>query len=206
MSIKVITQDDKIVVLNQSFLKYFVTIKEMVDDIGIDNCTEPIPIPNIYSCYLEKMIEWVLHYIQNNILIPESPMTKNDRHKREWVYLEGDDNKWNVEFAKNIPFKDLVPLVMGANYLGFSEFREFICQVYAKHIVSKVRPICNDESNSKSCKQLDDESRAEMCTFDPEFLKDDLTPEEKEKIANEHKIIYTHPPPQIKQFMSELDE
>ena len=71
--------------------KLSVTIKTMLDDLGIDGEQEEVvPLPNVDSKILDKVIEWAKHHEDNPVVI-------KDEEAIDWTGLE-----WHRDFLEKV--------------------------------------------------------------------------------------------------------
>ena len=67
------------------------TIKTMLEDLGMDDCDEPVPLPNVGSAILEKVIEWCTHH-------KDDPPSAND--EVNFNMRTDDISEWDADFLK----------------------------------------------------------------------------------------------------------
>ena len=97
------------------------TIKHMVEDDCADN---GIPLPNVTSKILAKIIEYCKKHV-------ESPKT-DDRSNT----VDEDLNTWDADFVK-VDCETLFDLILAANYLDIKDLLDLTCQTVADMIKGK---------------------------------------------------------------------
>jgi len=133
------------------------TIKTMLEDLGEDEGgDEEIPLPNVTSVILEKVIEWATHH-KDDPPIPEEEPDNNKERRTD------DISSWDMEFLK-VDQGTLFELILAANYLDVKGLLDVTCKCVANMIKGKTP----------------EEIRK---TFN---IVDDLTEEEKEQIRKEN--------------------
>ncbi|XP_021770689.1 SKP1-like protein 1B [Chenopodium quinoa] len=104
--------DEKAAMLSQ-------TIKNLIEDIGESN--DPIPLPNVSSAILSKIIEYCNKHVE-------------EENKAE---SENDDLKqWDADFLK-VDQKILFDLILAANYMDIKSLLDLSCQCVANMIKGK---------------------------------------------------------------------
>ncbi|GMI66084.1 ARABIDOPSIS SKP1 HOMOLOGUE 1, UFO INTERACTING PROTEIN 1, S phase kinase-associated protein 1 [Hibiscus trionum] len=95
------------------------TIKHMIEDDCADN---GIPLPNVTSKILAKVIEYCKKHV-------ESPKT-DDRSADDYL------NAWDADFVK-VDQATLFDLILAANYLNIKGLLDLTCQTVADMIKGK---------------------------------------------------------------------
>ncbi|CAN1226654.1 SKP1-like protein 1A [Linum perenne] len=88
------------------------TIKHMIED---DCAGEAIPLPNVHSKILAKVIEYCKKHV-------ETPSNADDSLKQ-----------WDTDFAK-VDQATLFDLILAANYLNIKDLLDLTCQTVADMI------------------------------------------------------------------------
>ncbi|MCL7027317.1 hypothetical protein MKW94_029855 [Papaver nudicaule] len=96
------------------------TIKHMIEDDCADN---GIPLPNVTSKILAKVIEFCKKHIEN-------PQGGDDRS------AEDELKSWDAEFVK-VDQAVLFDLILAANYLNIKSLLDLTCQTVADMIKGK---------------------------------------------------------------------
>ncbi|KAL8540071.1 hypothetical protein ACS0TY_001600 [Phlomoides rotata] len=131
------------------------TIKHMIEDNCADTC---IPLPNVTSKILAKVIEYCKHHVE---------ALKKDNADGDAVLADkvGDEDlkTFDAEFVK-VDQSTLFDLILAANYLNIKGLLDLTCQTVADMIKGKTP----------------EEIRK---TFN---IKNDFTPEEEEEVRREN--------------------
>ena len=131
------------------------TIKNLIEDIGVDD--GKIPLPNVTSKILAKVIEYCNWHHENPTAVPEDNKDEDEPCRTD------DIIEWDLEFCK-VDQPTLFELVLAANYLDIKELLDLTCKTIANMIKGKTP----------------EEIRK---TFN---IKNDFTPEEEEQIRKEN--------------------
>jgi len=125
------------VILQSSEGKYFqvsravidrsTLIKNMIEDIGEVSET-PIPLPNVTSKVLEKVIEYCEHHKNDPILKTDEEY--KDKHSK-------DIRGWDSDFI-NIDQDQLCEIVLAANYLDIKDLLYFGCKAIADFVKKQI--------------------------------------------------------------------
>ncbi|XP_042494262.1 SKP1-like protein 1B [Macadamia integrifolia] len=95
------------------------TIKHMIEDDCADN---GIPLPNVTSKILAKVIEYCKKHVES---------TKNDDRT-----VDEELKSWDAEFVK-VDQATLFDLILAANYLNIKSLLDLTCQTVADMIKGK---------------------------------------------------------------------
>ena len=128
-NLKLKSSDGEIITVETDVIRQAITIKDMFLDFEDQSFSddEPIPIANVTSNILNKIIEWCRHHKDENPLTEES----------ESDYLKYDDiPTWDVEFLK-VDHGTLFELTMAANYLKIKRLLIMCCKSIANRIKGK---------------------------------------------------------------------
>ncbi|KAK0575580.1 hypothetical protein LWI29_003172 [Acer saccharum] len=98
------------------------TIKHMIEDDCADN---GIPLPNVTSKILSKVIEYCKKHV-------ESPKSDD----RATGAVDDDLKAWDAEFVK-VDQATLFDLILAANYLNIKSLLDLTCQTVADMIKGK---------------------------------------------------------------------
>ncbi|CAF1105407.1 unnamed protein product [Adineta steineri] len=90
--------------------KQSVTIKTMLEDLGMEE-EEVIPLPNVNSAILKKVIQWATHHKDD----PPPPEDDENREKNT-----NDISTWDLDFLK-VDQGTLFELILAANYLDIKD-------------------------------------------------------------------------------------
>ena len=95
------------------------TLKDVIDDTGIEN---NIPLPNISKISLKFVINWIKqHYSKDN----DTKLI--------------DNKEWDNIFAKTVSHDDLFNVILAANYLDIQQLLHLGCQTVANQLKGKTR-------------------------------------------------------------------
>lgn len=133
------------------------TIKNMMEDLGEENTGLAIPLNNITTKVLEKVIKFCAHYVEKNL-------HKNKEDNKELTSEEQNEiDTWNNEFC-SVDQPELFELILAANFLDIKPLLDATCKSVANMIKGK---------SPEEIRQ----------TFN---IKNDFTPEEEEQIRKEN--------------------
>jgi len=97
-------------------------IRNMLEDTGTDN---PIPLPNVTSKILAKVIEYCKYRVDSSKGSDDKP-TVSDEEKKQW----------DLDFVK-VDQATLFELILAANYLNIKELLDLTCLTVANMIKGK---------------------------------------------------------------------
>jgi len=127
-NIKLQSSDGEIFELDVEVAKLSVTIKTMLEDLGMDEEEEdPIPLPNVNAAILKKVIQWCTYHKDD----PPPPEDDDNREKRT-----DDIPSWDIEFLK-VDQGTLFELILSANYLDIKGLLDVTCKTVANMIKGK---------------------------------------------------------------------
>lgn len=150
-----------------SAMKMSETIKQLIEDAGIDN---PIPLPNVAAEELEKVITFCQHHYTDPVSVTSVDNDNNNNNKNQSSdpnedCLHADDIcEWDVEFIKFTDINEVFRMILASNYLDIKALLDLSCKTVANQIKGKTP----------------EEIRV---TFD---IQDDFTPEEEERVRKEN--------------------
>jgi S-phase kinase-associated protein 1 len=130
------------------------TVKNLIEDIGSEGS---IPLPNVTSKILAKVVEYCKWHTENPTVISEESKDGEEPARTD------DICAWDLDFCK-VDQPTLFELVLAANYLDIKELLDLTCKTIANMIKGKTP----------------EEIRK---TFN---IKNDFTPEEEEQIRKEN--------------------
>jgi S-phase kinase-associated protein 1 len=109
------------------------TIKTMLEDLGIEesNQEETVPLPNVTTDILKKVIEWCTVHKDD----PE-PDEDSDEY---WEKRTNEITGWDVDFFK-IDQPTLFELILAANYLDVKGLLDVACKAVANLIIAAKTP------------------------------------------------------------------
>ncbi|CAF3743733.1 unnamed protein product [Rotaria sordida] len=107
--------------VNIDIIEQSKTIKDVLENCGGAEGTT-IPLPNVDSANLKKIIEWLTHHKD------DVPSFDDDEDYGERKKIE--ISKWDQDFLK-IDQNSLFQLLLAANYLDISKLIDIICKTVA---------------------------------------------------------------------------
>jgi len=127
-NIKLQSSDGEIFEVDVDVAKLSVTIKTMLEDLGMDEeDDEAIPLPNVNAAILKKVIQWCTYHKED----PPPPEDDDNREKRT-----DDIPSWDIEFLK-VDQGTLFELILAANYLDIKGLLDVTCKTVANMIKGK---------------------------------------------------------------------
>jgi len=156
-NIKLKSNDDEVFDVDIEIAKASMTIKTMLEDLGMDeNDDDPVPLPNVSANILKMVIRWAEHHKDDP---PPPEQDADEKRDKRTDNIE----PWDMEFLK-IDQQTLFDLILAANYLDIKALLDTCCKTVANMIKGKTP----------------EELRK---TFN---IVNDLTPEEEEQIRKEN--------------------
>ncbi|GBN70338.1 S-phase kinase-associated protein 1 [Araneus ventricosus] len=136
-NIKLQSSDGEIFEVDVEIAKTSVTIKTMLEDLGMcEDEDEAVPLPKVNSAILKKVIEWAIYHI-------DDPPPPEDDSK---VKRTDDISSWDADFLK-VDQATLFELILAANYLAIEGLLDVTCKTVANMIKGKtpteIRKIIN---------------------------------------------------------------
>ncbi|TRY57734.1 hypothetical protein DNTS_012293 [Danionella cerebrum] len=128
-SIKLQSSDGEMFEVDVEIAKQSVTIKTMLEDLGMDDegDDDPVPLPNVNAAILKKVIQWCTHHKDD----PPPPEDDENKEKRT-----DDIPVWDQEFLK-VDQGTLFELILAANYLDIKGLLDVTCKTVANMIKGK---------------------------------------------------------------------
>ncbi|TXG64748.1 hypothetical protein EZV62_011742 [Acer yangbiense] len=134
------------------------TIKHMVED---DCANNEIPLPNVSSSVLSKVIEYCKKHIDSG------SNSKSDYKSNKKPTDDDDITAWDADFVK-VDQNTLFDLILAANYLDIKGLLDLTCQTVADMIKGKTPEEIRSMFN----------------------IKNDFTPEEEEEVRRENQWAF----------------
>ena len=107
-NIKLQSSDGDLFPVDVEIAKQSVTIKTMLEDLGMDEEEEEVvPLPNVNAAILKKVIQWATYHKDD----PPPPEDDENKEKRT-----DDISSWDADFLK-VDQGTLFELILAANYL-----------------------------------------------------------------------------------------
>ncbi|VDP90414.1 unnamed protein product [Echinostoma caproni] len=151
-NIKLASSDGEIFDVDIAIARQAVTIKTMLDDLGMEEQgeEEPVPLPRVNAGILRKVLQWCTYHRD------DPPPQEDDENKERRT---DDIPSWDQEFLR-VDQGTLFELMLAANYLDIKGLLDVCCKTVANMIKGKTP----------------DEIRK---TFN---IKCDFTPQEEEQV------------------------
>jgi len=126
--LKLKSLDGEVFTVEQEIIRCSLTIKTMLDDLGLEEGDEDvIPLPNVSSAILGKVIDWATHHKDD----PPPPEDAEVKEKRT-----DDISSWDMDFLK-VDQGTLFELILAANYLDIKGLLDVTCKTVANMIKGK---------------------------------------------------------------------
>merc|ERR1712203_358818 len=107
-SIQLQSSDGEVFKVDIEIAKQSVTIKTMLEDLGMEEDEEePVPLPNVNAAILKRVIQWCTYHKDD----PPPPEDDENKEKRT-DYI----SSWDSDFLK-VDQGTLFELILAANYL-----------------------------------------------------------------------------------------
>jgi S-phase kinase-associated protein 1 len=117
------------------------TIKTMLEDLGFEEGDEEvIPLPNVNSTILNKVILWATHHKD------DAPPLEDDETKEKRT---DDISSWDADFLK-VEQSTLFELILAANYLDIKGLLDVTCKTVANMIKGKTPDEIRKQFNIKN--------------------------------------------------------
>ncbi|RWS07785.1 S-phase kinase-associated protein 1-like protein [Dinothrombium tinctorium] len=127
-NIKLKSSDNEIFEVDVEIAKASVTIKTMLEDLGMDeDDDEAVPLPNVNSTILKKVIQWATYHKDD----PPPPEDDENKEKRA-----DDISSWDADFLK-VDQGTLFELILAANYLDIKGLLDVTCKTVANMVKGK---------------------------------------------------------------------
>ncbi|CAK9877263.1 unnamed protein product [Sphagnum jensenii] len=120
--VKLKSSDDEMFEVEEAVAFESQAVKNMIEDTGMDH---PIPLPNVSSKILAKVIEYCKYHVDNQKSTDDKPATPEDEIKA-----------WDQDFVKGDQ-ATLFDLILAANYLNIKSLLDLTCQTVADMIKGK---------------------------------------------------------------------
>ena len=127
-NIKIQSNEGEIFTVETEIAKKSGTIRNMLEDLGMegDDNDEAVPLPNVNTNILKKVIEWSTYHKDD----PE-PIEDDTKEKRS-----DDISSWDSDFLK-VDQGTLFELILAANYLDVKDLLNAGCKTVANMIKGK---------------------------------------------------------------------
>jgi S-phase kinase-associated protein 1 len=114
MSVFLTSSDGKLFTVEENVAFQSELIKNMLEDLGESDPSSPIPLLNVDSIILEKVIEYADHHKDNVV-----------------------DKKWDTIFTESVDKNTLFGIILAANFLDMKNLLDIGCQTVADMIKGK---------------------------------------------------------------------
>ncbi|XP_014211359.1 S-phase kinase-associated protein 1 [Copidosoma floridanum] len=129
-TIKLLSNDNQTFEVDVKVAQCSMTIKTMLDDLGIANeedpDDQPVPLPNVNGGILKKVLEWCKYHKD------DAPVSEDDHSDKR----TDDICDWDAEFLK-VDQGTLFELILAANYLDIKGLLDTSCKTVANMIKGK---------------------------------------------------------------------
>lgn len=120
--INLLSSDNEEFKVDKEVAQKSVLIKNMLEDIGDDDA--PIPLPNVTSKILKKVIEWCTHHKEDTVIEDRNETRNTDIDEWDQKYMEVDQ-------------ETLFDIILAANYLDIKPLLDVGCKTVANMIKGK---------------------------------------------------------------------
>ena len=139
-ALKLQSSDGETILVDHDLVKQMLTIQTMIDDLGDQDDDEVIPIPNVNSEVLQKIIKWTQKYSE-----------ETDRASLI---------SWQNEYYDSQSVNRIVEIILGADYLDVKSLLNESCRaILTSKDVSKVDEVIEDFYASRVSAVLEDYRR-----------------------------------------------
>ncbi|KAH8354907.1 hypothetical protein KR093_000931, partial [Drosophila rubida] len=104
------------------------TIKTALEDLGDESDNSILPLPNVTSAILRKVLHWATYHAQDD---PQQAQEDENKEKRT-----DDISSWDADFLK-VDQGTLFELILAANYLNIQGLLDVTCKTCANMIKGK---------------------------------------------------------------------
>ncbi|KDE04916.1 E3 ubiquitin ligase complex SCF subunit sconC [Microbotryum lychnidis-dioicae p1A1 Lamole] len=120
------TSDNETFKVEKDVANRSVLIKNMIEDLG--ETDHPIPLPNVSSNVLKKVLEWCEHHKKDI----DPPAEENDDTRRKMTEI----SDWDQKFIQ-VDQEMLFEIILAANYLDIKPLLDVGCKTVANMIKGK---------------------------------------------------------------------
>jgi len=120
------SSDNEAFTVDKEVAERSVLIKNMLEDVGESDA--PIPLPNVTSKVLKKVIEWCEHHRND----PAPAQDDQDDNRRRTT----DIDEWDQKFME-VDQEMLFEIILAANYLDIKPLLDVGCKTVANIIKGK---------------------------------------------------------------------
>ncbi|PKI83785.1 hypothetical protein MVES1_002343 [Malassezia vespertilionis] len=120
------TSDNEHFTVDRDVAERSILIKQMIEDIG--ETDQPIPLPNVSSSVLAKVLEYCSHHRND----PPTTGDEMDEMRRRAT----DISEWDAKFIQ-VDQEMLFEIILAANYLDIKSLLDIGCKTVANMIKGK---------------------------------------------------------------------
>ncbi|KAH8339962.1 hypothetical protein KR067_003827, partial [Drosophila pandora] len=125
--IRLESSDKEIFDIEQETAKCSETIRTALEDLGDESDNSVLPLPNVNSVILKKVIHWATYHKD------DPQVTEEDENKEKRT---DDISSWDADFLK-VDQGTLFELILAANYLNIQGLLDVTCKTVANMIKGK---------------------------------------------------------------------
>ncbi|KAI8818259.1 putative negative regulator sulfur controller-3 [Fimicolochytrium jonesii] len=157
MSVILEASDNQQFTIEKVVAERSVLLKNMLEDVG--DASEPIPLPNVSSSILKRVIDYCTHHKDDPVAATEDDKDafESSRKKPE------DIDEWDANFIKGTN-DELFDIILAANYLDIKSLLDLGCKTVANMLKGKTPEQIREMFN----------------------IENDFTPEEEDQIRREN--------------------
>ncbi|KAG0045555.1 hypothetical protein BGZ83_009249 [Gryganskiella cystojenkinii] len=126
MTITLTSLDNQEFKVDKEVAERSILIKNMIEDVGESDA--PIPLPNVSSAVLAKVIEYCEHHRNDPVQVQDET---DDPRKRS-----NDIEEWDMKFMQ-VEQEMLFEIILAANYLDIKPLLDVGCKTVANIIKGK---------------------------------------------------------------------
>ncbi|KAK8623164.1 hypothetical protein V6N13_118055 [Hibiscus sabdariffa] len=130
-----IAADEQEFEVEEAVAMEFGIVKTYFED-NPDSCDEPIPLPNVESKYLSKVIEYCRWHLDHKARKPAKPPPKY-----QFFQSEGEEDSeaeaFDRELFNSLDNEGMRQMVLAANYLDVKDLLEMMVQAVANKLANK---------------------------------------------------------------------
>lgn len=127
--------DGEVFETEERIAKRFGTIKKMIEDCGLEGADGVVPLQNVNSNILRKVIEWATHHQSDPV-----PTESDENKENQDVQI----SEWDADFMK-VDQRTLYELILAANYLDARALMDLTCKTVADQMKGKSTEVLRKE-------------------------------------------------------------
>jgi len=124
--VQLTSSDSESFVVDKDVAERSILIKNMLEDVGESD--SPIPLPNVTSKVLKKVIEWCEYHRNDPVVIQD----ESDENRKKST----DISEWDQKFME-VDQEMLFEIILAANYLDIKPLLDVGCKTVANIIKGK---------------------------------------------------------------------